>query len=283
MAKEKVKERNIWQRIGLLDYRIIYTLVLILVAIPIWSPIGIPLRVGQNVKDYADALYALEPGSVVLCKFSGYATMLPDVEPIYMATWKILLSRPVKFLVLIQHPDSPSIIQYEFERLKPYIDEYGKEYGVDYMFFPYISMTEAAEISFTENIRDIFTEDLFGTPLDELPIMENIHSAHDFDLVISMSPEYDTRRYYVPYGIPLICWGTGTGLLPFVPPYYGYSVLGYCGGASQGGELELYSGFLGEGVKYNDAKNLAIIGLMVFIVVGNIAYFGEKLSKGGEK
>jgi hypothetical protein len=68
-------------------------------------------------------------------------------------------------------------------------------------------------------------------------------------------------------------------LLPFVPPFYDPvdgPCYGYVGGASQGGELELESGFFGNGVKYNDAKNMALVGLFIFVLVGNISYFGDK-------
>ena len=279
--KEETREtKTLWAKIGLLDYRIIYTVIAALVVIPLVYPLGTPMKVGQNVKDYADTIRNLRPGAVVLCSYSGYATMLPDVEPIYIATFKMFLSRDIKFICVLIHPDSPSILKMEFEKLNP--AQYGKVYGKDFMFFPYFEMTEAAEIAFTANIRSIFTTDYNGWSLDDatkLPIMQNIKSAKDFDLRISSSPEYDVRRYLIPYGVKLICWGTGTNLLPFVPPFYPNQVLGYVGGASQGGELEAYTGYFGDGVRYNDAKNLAIVGLLIFVIIANISYFGDKFAK----
>jgi len=279
--KEEKKRKNIFDRIGSVDYRIIYTIVAILIFIPLWSPLGIPMKVGQNVKDYADTINELPPGSVVLCYFSGYATMLPDIEPIYMATWKMLITRDVKFLVLLTHVDSPSVILMEMEKLNP--EQYGKIYGRDYMFFPYfdIATNEAATIAFTEDIRSIFKTDFYGTPLDELPIMQNIRNAKDIDVVIATNPEFMVRRWVTPYGVTYLGWGTSTGLLPFVPPFYPTYCKGYVGGASQGGELEAYTGFYGDGIRYNDAKNLGIMSFLIFTIIGNIAYFGEKFTKGG--
>lgn len=278
--KGKEEKRNIFDRIEKIDYRIIYTVIALLIFIPLWSPLGVPMSIGQNVRDYADTLMKLPPGSVVLCYFSGYATMLPDIEPIYMATWKLLLSRDVKFLVLLTHVDSPSVIIMEMNKLNP--TKYGKVYGRDYMFFPYfdIATNEAATIAFTEDIRSIFKTDYYGTPLDELPIMQNIKSARDIDVVISTNPEFMVRRWVIPYGTTYLGWGTSTDLLPFVPPFYPTYCKGYVGGASQGGELEAYTGFYGDGVRYNDAKNLGILGFFIFVVIGNIAFFGSKL-KGG--
>ncbi|MFB0558473.1 MAG: hypothetical protein ACETVY_05075 [Candidatus Bathyarchaeia archaeon] len=278
------EKKSIWHQLGNLDYRIIYLIVALLTALPLWIPMGTPMSVGDNVKNYADTLRSFS-GEVVLCSFSGYMTMLPDVEPIYLATWKMLFEQDCKILVLLTHPDSPAVILEEFEKIDP-LGQFGKVYGEDYMIFPYLDMTEAATIAFTDKIMAIFERDFYGNSLDDadkLPMMQNIQSANQVDWYISSSPEFSTRRYSVPFGVKLLCWGTGTGLLPFVPPFYDPEngpVYGYVGGASQGGELEKYSGHFGKGVKYNDAKNLALVGLFIFVLAGNIAFFAEKLGGG---
>jgi hypothetical protein len=282
MAVQKEEKKTIWDKMGNLDYRIIYTIVAILVAEPLVYPLGTPMTVGQNVKDYAEVIKTLPAGSVVLCDFSGYATMLPDIEPIYLCTWKLLLSRNLKFMVRLVDADAPSIIQMEFTKLKPYFDQNGKVYGTDYMIFPYFSFGEAGEIAFTADIRSMYTSDVNGYSLDDavhLPMMQTIHNAYDIKLYISGNTDYAVRRYLIPYGVKLIDWGTGTNLLPFVPPYYPNQISGYVGGASQGGELEAYTGFFGDGVMTNDAKNLALVGFLIFVIIGNMAYFGTKFMK----
>jgi hypothetical protein len=143
-------------------------------------------------------------------------------------------------------------------------------------------MTEASVIAMTEEIRSMFWEDWKGVSFDSLDIMDDIVDFYDVDWIISSGPATIARRF-TPYGVKALCWGTGTGLLPFVPPYYDPEegpVYGYVGGASQGGELEKASGYFAEGVKTNDAKNLGVVGIFLFVLIGNIAYFGEKFSGG---
>jgi hypothetical protein len=200
--------------------------------------------------------------------------MLPDIEPIYIVTWKLLMEKGVKLLIRNTHADSPIVIEDHFYDLLDIENTYGYEYGVDYVFLPVISMTEAAEMAFTEEIQSIFTVDMYDTPLGDLPMMDEVTSAWDIDLYVCGGPVSNTRRYAIPYGTPLICWGTGTGLLPFVPPYYDPvegPVYGYVGGSSMGGELEVYVGMPGNGAKYNDVKNMAIVGLLIFVALGNIS------------
>jgi len=270
------EDKSLMQTLGNLDYRIIYTVMMVLTIWPLVAPMGLPMIVTEPVINYAEVLDELQPGDIVMCSFSGYSTMLPDVEPIYIATWKVLFEKHVKLLIINTHADSPIVIEQHFYDLLDIEGNYGYTYGEDYVFLPVISITEAAEMAFTENMKNLYTTDMYGTNLDDLSMMDEVTSAWDLDLYICEGPEYNTRRYAIPYGVKLICWGTGTGLLPFVPPYYDPvegPVYGYVGGASMGGELEVHLGSPGQGAKYNDVKNLAIVGLLIFVAIGNIADF----------
>ena len=278
-----MSEKTIWDTIGNMDYRIVYVVIMLLTVYPLWYPPGTPMVVGPNVQSYADWIRSMEPGTVVYVTFSGYITMLPDIEPIYMCTWKMLFSQPgVKLLIRQTDTDAIIVLNDEFDLLQPIMDQYDIVEGEDYVVLPYISMGEAAIISMTEDIRSFFTEDWNGVSFDNLPMMDDIQDFYDVDFFIGGGAAFSARRY-APYGVKHLAWGTGTGLLPFVPPYYNPDTgpcYGYVGGASQGGELENASGYFGKGVMYNDAKNLALVGLFAFILLGNIAYFGEKFSGG---
>jgi hypothetical protein len=282
MTKENT---SILEKLGTIDYRIIYLLMTILVALPLAFPVGLPQAVSPNVIAYIDKLNSLKDGDVVLVSFSGYMTMLPDVEPIYIATWKMLQQKNVKLILLMTHVDSPAVIRQEFA--KTGYDKVKVE-GVDYTIMPYLDMSsDAAIISFTENMRSIFAKDIRGISLDDIPMMKNVNKATDLALYISADPEVSTRRYTLPYGVGQVSWGTATNILPFVPPFYDPKngpVYGYVGGASQGAQMESYlisitgqaAFYAGEGTKTNDAKNLGVIGLVVIVAIGNISMLAKK-------
>jgi hypothetical protein len=275
-------ETSIWEKIGNADYRIIYVLMMLLTAWPLWSPPGTPMEVGDNVKNYVESIDNMEPGTVIYISYSGYATMLPDVEPIYMVTWRLLFSKDVKLIIYLNDNDGLISFQDEMEIIKP-LEDYGKVEGVDYVVLPYRSLGEAAIVAFTQDVRSIFDIDWRGVDLETYPLWQEITDFNDVDWYIGGGPEIATRRYFGPYGVKLLCWGGGTMILPFVPPYYdpvNGPVYGYVGGASQGGELEKETGYFGAGVMYNDAKNLALLGIFAFVLIGNIAYFGEKFAGG---
>lgn len=266
-------------KLGKIDYRIIYALMTIITFIPLIYPIGIPTTVGDNVKNYVAKIETYPTGSVVLTSFSGYITMLPDIEPIYVATYKLLFAKGFKVLVLLSDVDAPIVIEQVFTKAGV---NWSKE-GTDFVIFPYMSMDEAAHVVFTNNIRDYFINDRRGYSLDDavnLPLMQQIHDYTDFDLIIGGTGL--VSRYNQWCGLPIVSWGTGTGLLPFVGPYYDPlrgPIYGYVGGASQGGELEVTTGYLGDGIKTNDAKNLGIIALCIIVIIGNLSMLGDKGGK----
>jgi len=283
MAKDNT---SFLEKLGTVDYRIIYLLMTLLVALPLAYPVGLPQTVSPNVVAYVNKLNSLKSGDVVLVSFSGYMTMLPDVEPIYIATWKMLSQKNVKLILLMTHVDSPAVIRQEFA--KTGYDKVKVE-GVDYTIMPYLDMSsDAAIISFTENMRSLFAKDIRGIPLDDIPMMKNVNKATDLALYINDGPEVATRRYTLPYGVGQVCWGTATNILPFVPPFYdpvNGPVYGYVGGASQGAQMETVliglnpsqtAFFAGEGTKTNDAKNLGVIGLVVIVAVGNLSMLAKK-------
>jgi hypothetical protein len=265
-------------KLGKIDYRIIYAIMTIITFIPLLIPIGIPTTVGDNVKNYVAKIKTFPAGSVVLTSFSGYITMLPDVQPIYVATYKLLFARNLKVLILLTDVDAPIMIT----QILNLAGVSAAKEGIDYVIFPYMSMDEAAHVVFTNRIRDYFQTDRSGNSLDDVvknPMMQNIKDYHDIDLYVSGGM---SARYWNWCGIPLVSWGTGTGLLPFVGPYYdplNGPIFGYVGGASQGGELEVTTGYLGDGIKTNDAKNLGIIALCIIVIIGNLSMIGEKGGK----
>ncbi|MBM3291131.1 hypothetical protein FJY84_00460 [Candidatus Bathyarchaeota archaeon] len=265
-------------KLGKIDYRLIYAFMTIITFIPLLVPIGIPTTVGSSVKNYVAKIRSYPAGSVVLTSFSGYITMLPDVEPIYVATYKLLFAQNLKILILLSDVDAPIVINQVLSK----VGAAGKVEGRDYVIFPYMAMDEAAHVVFTNRIRDYFTTDRNGNSLDDavkVPMMKDIKDYHDIDLYVSGGM---SARYWNWCGIPLVSWGTGTGLLPFVGPFYDPErgpIFGFVGGASQGGELEVWTGYLGDGIKTNDAKNLGIITLCVIIIVGNLSMLGKEEKK----
>jgi hypothetical protein len=63
-------------------------------------------------------------------------------------------------------------------------------------------------------------------------------------------------------------------------PYYPGQIIGFLSGSGPGAELEIIGNVPGPGALINDAKNLGIIGLLIFLILGNASYWGKRLTGG---
>jgi len=285
MSGNKKEPRIIWEKLGDLDYRWLYGLSIILMVIPIIQPIGLPTQVGEATKGFYNAIVNLPPGSVVCVLFSGSAGYADEQEAGFVATWKVLFEHNLKVIFVSTAVDSEIILNNELGKMvNP--ESYGKKYGIDYVRLGYAPLDEVGQASFAQNIRGIFAKDVYGTPLDEIPLMKDINNYQKIDLLyfqyLSCTDiEWVIRQWVVPYGTKAIVSCT-TACGPMAAPYYPKQIQGFIAGSGQGTELEILSKNPGRGAVLSDSKNFGILGLLLFIVFGNISYFGKKFGKRGE-
>ena len=281
MSKEK-GSKTIWDKMGNIDYRWLYALSLILMIIPILRPIGLPTVVSEPTKGFYHAIVDLPPGSVVAVSFGASLALLDEQEAQFLATWKILFQHDLKVIFYCTYADSMIILNDELDRIvKP--ESYGKVYGEDYVRLPYAPLGEPGEASFATNIRGVFPTDRYGTPLDEIQLMKDINDYKGIDLIIFQYTsctdiEWPIRQWVVPYNMK--CIATSLGCCgPMAAPYYPKQILGFLSGSGMGTELEVLSGNPGPGAVMSDAKNFGILGLLLFLVLGNVSYLGKRFGR----
>jgi len=281
-----MSEKTIWDKIAEFDIRWIYLLTIILIVIPVVHPLGIPIRVSKPVKDFYKTIDELPPGSVVAVSFRGSLGLLDEQEAQFLALWKILFQRDLKVIFYSPTADGEIILDMHLgKKVRP--EDYGKKYGIDYVRLGYAPIGEPGEAAFALDIRSIFPTDYKGTPLDEIPMMKNINSWKDIDLLIFQytactDVEIVIRQWVVPYNMTVLTMTLGC-CGPMTAPYYPKMIKGFLSGSIAGAELEIIGGVPGPGAAMTDAKNLGIFGLIVSLILGNLAYWGRRLSKeGGE-
>ena len=274
---------TIWDKMGTVDYRWVYALTLVLILIPVIRPLGIPILTSEPVKDYYKTLDQLPPGSVVAVSFRGSMGLLDEQEAQFLATWKILFQRDLKVIFYCPTADGVIILDDHLgKKVRP--EDYGKVYGVDYVRLGYNPLAEAGEASFAISIRKVYPTDYKGTSLDQIPMMKEIDSYEDIDVIIFQHTsctdvEIGIRQWAVPYKVPVLdttlgCCG------PMAAPYYPAQIKGFLSGSIAGAELEIIGRVPGPGAAMTDAKNLGIFGLIIFLVLGNASYWGKRLTKG---
>lgn len=313
MAQE-VEKKTIWDKVGGIDYRIIYVTFIILLVIPILSPIGIPMKVGAATKAYYDNIFdpsLLPDGSFVLFHNWVSLSIWADMGPIIIVTFKMIWSLPPErdIKIISYQSDSDAYIKVhdligadpasytwdpEAEVCPPEWrqDTYGESW-VDMGYVP--GLTEAGYASMALDFTNMITRDYYETPIMDIPIIQeaakvaaptDVLNAYDFELFIwgswgCTSPDTMARVWWTQgspaYHLPQLFMTIGN-CVPNAMPYYGTTncIRAYIPGAAGAAELELLTGYLGEGTKMADICDLGGVGTLFFLILGNIAYFGKR-------
>jgi len=256
---------------------LLYTVVAIALIIPLVHPLGLPVPVQPEMQSWYDIIDSLPEGANVLyaiCSLSSY----PAFESVQVATLHHLFIKNAH--VFIYGVDATTLVTYQqtIQSINP--ESYGKEYGVDYMFTGYVPGGETAMKSVGENFKAAVPADNSGTPLDQIPMCENIHDATDFDLLICITSAGETatgwiRQWVTPYGTKYINCVLDM-MLPSIQPYVPQQVKALIGSA-MGGQYEFLLGRPGPGLKQQDAFTGGHLVLMAFIIMGNVAAIARRM------
>jgi len=172
------------------------------------------------------------------------------------------------------------------EALESTAAKFGKKYGVDYVNLGYRPGDRAVMVTMGRAIRDIFSTDYRGTPLDQLPMMKGIRNYDQIACLVVLAhgatPELWIQFAQARYGLKLIICTTAVG----APDYYNYlqakQIIGLIGGMRGAAEYETLVKQPGLGLLAMPAQSwvhLAIIGL---ILLGNLTFFLTRRAKNAE-
>jgi hypothetical protein len=211
---------------------------------------------------------------------------MDEQESQFLATWKVLFQRDLKVVFYCPRQEGAVVLHEELTQIVV-PENYGKVYGEDYVRLGFNRLEEAGQAAFALDIRSVYKTDYLGTPIDDIPMMKDIHSHEDIDLMIWQHTAGETidmgvRQWVATFNVPLIdiCLSGGA---PMVQPYYPTQVKGYLAGALGGTQLEIYANVPGPGVSMTDSTNLGILGMLIFVILGNASYWGKKLTQGEEQ
>lgn len=270
------------EKIGRLDRRIIYIAVALAVIAPLFFPLGLPIEVTPPVQQLYDAIEGLPRGSVVMMSIDYDPSGAPELQPATLAVLRHCFRRDLKVLMLgLWAPGVPLGVR-ALEEVA--VGEFNKEYGVDFVDFGYKPGGAVTLVNLGRDVHDVCRQDIYGTPVDELPMMDNVRSAGDIGLVLSMSmgvPGSDQWIWYYQarYQGALATAQTAIG----APRYYQYlqtgQLVGLIGGMKGSAEYERLVDHIGLATTGMDSQSIAHLLIIAFVILGNIVYWAEKRRK----
>jgi hypothetical protein len=271
------KKDNIWVKIQKIPNPVILAVFTIFMVIPVLAPLNLPIGVPVMTQQFYDYLLNMPEGSkiVFMSQLSGFN--YGDLAPLCAATLRLVTNSPnhLKVIMVFQSADCVpfwDIMKKTYNwQLPP-----DRKYGVDYVEFGFYIGAEMGWATTCDNFKAMFPNDRFGTPIEDLPIMEGIVTAADWDLMLfpnswSGLMDYIIRHAYGRYGVKVMLMPAGMCAMS-AAAYYPHVSPGFPIGAGGGAQLEKLQGYKSWGTTMADAFSLMSIltvGLACLQIVGD--------------
>ena len=267
------------------ERRVIYTILIIVILIPLVKPIGLPLGITEEVQRAYDTIEALEEGSFVILSPDYSAGASPELWPQTLAYTEHLMRKNARIIALSWWAEG---IVFAERAMKECAERHGYQYGIDYVVLPFTAGGETAVAALGKNLKGLYTNDYYGTPIDEIPLMKDITGINDVSLIVSFGTGDDVVYYLKQiqgrYKVPVVAGVTAVIYPMYVPYLQSEQLSGLLGGLKGAAEYEKLLNQPGKALAGMDAQSLAHVYVILLILIGNIRYFTRSKSekKGSE-
>jgi len=249
------------------------------VLLPLFFPIGLPIRPTDSTQTAYDAMDNLDPGSKLLVSCEYGPSTKPEVHPMVYAVLRHLFKNGHKVYITCLWPDGQFMAEEAIEEIAE--QEFNLTYGKDYVLLGFRPGNEAVVKGIVSNIRKLYSTDARGTLTDKIPMMEGINQLADFDFIFTASAGYPGTVEWVQYGadptgVPMSTGVTSIQVNEVMPYVQSGQVKGILAGMPGAAEYEKLVGVPGIGTSGMDAQSIAHLVIVLFIIFGNVAFFIER-------
>lgn len=258
------------ERLQRIDRRIIFAVLMLVIAWPLVKPLGLPVNVSSETQAAYDLIESLTPGSTVLIATSIFPSTQAELEPQTIAMLNHLVKKQAKIVMAPCYPDTPPYLLRYAEMLKAagYVE------GVDYLSLPYMAGEETLYGAMGSDFKKTYEQ----VPSSQL--WDSISSVKSFSLIIvpngGRHPLYVMAHISTPKNVKMIASITAV-VLPSVQQYFNSGqISGVVSGMNGAAEYEFMVGAPGKALQGMDAQALGHLWIVALVVLGNIGYFATR-------
>jgi hypothetical protein len=269
------EEKTIWDKLQTIPREVLYILVIISMIVPLLNPLGLPIPISPQTSTLFDSLETLQPGDVFVQFVDYSAGSMSFHEPGFIAVTYEAAKKGAKLVMLSSAVEGPLMYDIAINKMKPFLDAEGYVYGTDYVYLGYTAGAETALAAIASDIKSVFSTDQYGTPINNLPLMQDVNNYADYKMIISYtmgSPESFVRQFNTQYGV-IVHIHCGEMMTPTILPFWASGqITGLLNGGVGAAELEVLVQRPGDAVKLTDVYSFSNLIVFVFLIIGNIGF-----------
>jgi len=271
------------QRLDKLDRRWVFLAMAVAVAAPLFFKLGLAPKTTPPVQAFYDYIERLPAGSKVLCSFDYDPGSKAELNPMCVSVLRHLLAKGHRPVVITLWSTAPAMVESNTNEICR--DEFGKQYGTDYVYLGLKEGREAVMVAMGKSIRSTFPHDFYGTPVDKLPLMEGVENYSSFECLINVSAGYPGTKEYVQYvttrfDIPLLSGSSAVSVPEYSAYYQSGQIKGLLTGITGAAEYETLIQAPGLATTSMDGQTMGHFVIIAFIVFGNVVFFMSRRRKG---
>ena len=270
---------NFILKLSKVDRRWIFLIIGLSVLIPLFLPLGLPIRPTDTTQRVYDAFESLEPNSKILLSCEYGPSTKPEIHPMTLGVMRQLLREDHQIYITCLWPDGQFMAEEALDEVA--VERFGLTYGEDFVMLGFRPGAEAVVKGIVSDLRKLYTIDAKGTKIENIPMMKGINRFEDFDFLFSGSAGYPGTTEWVqfaadPTDVPMSTGTTSIQVNEMMPYVLGGQIKGILAGMPGAAEYEELIGVKGIGTSGMDAQSVAHFVIVLFIVLGNLGYFIER-------
>ena len=262
-------------RFGSIDRRFIFILIGLAVFLPLLRPIDLPIRTTPTTEKVYNAIEAIPANSKILMSFDYGPSTKPEIHPMTLGVMRQLLRKDHQIYITCLWPDG---LYMALDALEEINKEFELVEYEDYVLLGFRPGNEAIVKGLASDLRKVYTVDSKGTMLSDIPMMDDVNNLKDFQFIFTGSAGYPGTFEWVQYGgdptgVPLSSGTTSIQVNEVMPYVQSGQVKGILAGMPGAAEYEKLIGTPGIAIQGMAAQSFAHLVIVLFIVLGNLAYF----------
>ncbi len=275
---------DIVKKILHLDRRIIFLTLFIVLLITPFIHLDMKINITNPTLRIFNDVEGMIEGDPIIVSMSYAPFAKPELYPMTMAFLRHCCMKKLRIIFVATNEAGLGIAIQAMEEIKK---EFQYEYGKDYVLLAFNPVLSAVMLGMGESIKDIFPEDYYGDKIKGLKVLKDVNDYRDIKLLMDFSAG-DSPVWWVVYANTRYNQRIGTGVTAVMAAdFYPYlntgQMIGLINGLKGAAEYETLINMPADATEKMTSQAIAHIVIIIFILIGNIAYFIDKRNKKKER
>jgi hypothetical protein len=263
------------ERMLKIDRRIIFLVIGLCTLLPLLFPVGLPIRISQEVRGVYDYIEGLPEGSVFLLSLDFDPASKPELHPQAIAILRHAFRKNLRVVAMTLWVTGTGLADQIITQIAK---EAGKENGKDYVFLGWSPGGTAVIVNMGQDLYNAFPADYGGRQTKGLPVLAGVNNLRDVAYAVSLAAGNPGVEAWYVFGKDKYKFELGGGCTGVIAPGL-YPLLrsgqvnGLIGGLRGAAEYEGLVGHKGRAIAGMDAQSATHLAIILLVVTCNLFYF----------